>query len=381
VAAALSLSFAFLSGGCSPVDDAPVYGSQNGGSAVYIKAGGGVPLVFDDYVYAGLTASEKAAYDALLTAVRGMESAVTFPEAVTPDAVLKIYKLVYTQESDIFWLDSVFSRPSAPTDSLQLSYRYDKERTETMKGELTLAANAVLEKIPPGGEPYDVLLYFHDAIIKNCVFSAESENCNSAYGALVDGKAQCEGYAFAFSLLCDKAGVENIVVTGKNAQGDTHAWNKVRLESGWYNVDCTWDDPVLKRESPDFVRYDYFFVPDDDILNITHFQDIEHFYPPICGDGELTYFKTEGLYFSSLQEGIDGLAARIRKQALTGLNEVSVRFSDKVYYEAALTKLFENNGLNEIIVSVNRVAGTNIKSAYKITNDNLRVIHLSLVYE
>jgi hypothetical protein len=367
-------------GGCAPVDEAPVTSPAGGEGSGYIAAFPSEGRVIGDYVYAGLSEREKAAYDALREAVRAMESVAYFAEVMTPEELLKIYKLVYTQESDIFWLSSFFARPSEPVGELALSYRYDAERTAVMKGELELAAGVILAGLPRDCAPYDALLYFHDTIVTNCSFSDESEHSNSAYGSLSDGYAQCEGYAFGFSFLCDKAGIENIVVTGRNAAGDTHAWNKVRFGGAWYNIDCTWDDPVLKRDSPDFVRHDYFLVPDADIVNISHFQDIENFFPPICGSGDMTYFIVEGLYFTSLQDGMDGLAARIRKQALLGKSEVGVRFSDKVYYGAAKAKLFDEDGLPAIISSVNKATGTQINSAYKLTNDDLCVIHLSLVF-
>ncbi|MCL2054694.1 MAG: hypothetical protein FWG90_09735 [Oscillospiraceae bacterium] len=374
-ALALCVTAAFL-GGCSRVAEFPDPNGDN--PPVFVNHEDGEVRYFGDYVYASLSDSERAAYDAIVSAVRNMESVASLPAVMTPEKISKIYTLVYTQESDIFWLSHLFMRPSSDTDQLHLSYRYEKGRMEVMRGELELAVGIILGGLPPGATQYEALLYFHDTMIKNCEFSAESLHSNSAYGALVDGRAQCEGYAFAFSLLCDRAGIENIVVTGASAQGDSHAWNKVRLFGEWYNVDCTWDDPILKRHAPDFVRHDYFMVPDEDILNVTHFQNSEHFFPPISGCAKLIYYKAEGLYFSSLQEGLDGLSALMRSRALSGSNEAAVRFSDKVYYDAAISKLFDEGGLQEIISGINRTTGVGIKEAHKLTNDNLYIIHISM---
>jgi transglutaminase-like putative cysteine protease len=66
----------------------------------------------------------------------------------------------------------------------------------------------------------------------------ESPDLFNPYGALVDKVAVCEGYAQAFKLLCNKAGLECIVVTG-SMNGVGHGWNKVKLGGVWYNIDVT----------------------------------------------------------------------------------------------------------------------------------------------
>lgn len=64
-----------------------------------------------------------------------------------------------------------------------------------------------------------------------------------SYGALVNGKAVCEGYAKAFKLLCDRAGIPCVLVGGK-ANGGDHMWNYVMIGNTWYLVDLTFDDPI-----------------------------------------------------------------------------------------------------------------------------------------
>ena len=65
----------------------------------------------------------------------------------------------------------------------------------------------------------------------------------TAYGALVNHVAVCQGYALAFKKLCDICGLEAIVVTG-TGNGGSHAWNQVKIGGSWYNVDVTWEDPI-----------------------------------------------------------------------------------------------------------------------------------------
>ena len=88
----------------------------------------------------------------------------------------------------------------------------------------------------------------------------------TAYGVLIDNKAVCEGYALAYKQLCDEAGIECVVVTGR-LQGVPHAWNMIHLSEGWFHVDCTNDD--MDEMQP--LRQ--FFAVNDDTLSATHTWD------------------------------------------------------------------------------------------------------------
>ena len=58
------------------------------------------------------------------------------------------------------------------------------------------------------------------------------------YNALIKKKAVCEGYALLFYRLCLMAGVNCRFITGNKK---SHAWNIVKLNGKYYNVDSTWD--------------------------------------------------------------------------------------------------------------------------------------------
>lgn len=64
----------------------------------------------------------------------------------------------------------------------------------------------------------------------------------SAYGALIKGKCVCMGYASAFKLLSEEAGLETIIVTGFLDGNISHAWNKVKIDDEWQIVDVTNND-------------------------------------------------------------------------------------------------------------------------------------------
>ncbi|MGN1002204.1 MAG: transglutaminase domain-containing protein [Oscillospiraceae bacterium] len=62
------------------------------------------------------------------------------------------------------------------------------------------------------------------------------------YGAVMNGKAVCLGYATAFQLFMDLLDVACITVVGASFDStEDHAWNMVCLDGTWYCVDATWD--------------------------------------------------------------------------------------------------------------------------------------------
>jgi hypothetical protein len=63
-----------------------------------------------------------------------------------------------------------------------------------------------------------------------------------ADGVLDLGLAVCEGYAQAYTLLMNQAGVPTVTVTGTVLSGGRHAWNKVQVDGRWLAVDTTWND-------------------------------------------------------------------------------------------------------------------------------------------
>lgn len=64
-------------------------------------------------------------------------------------------------------------------------------------------------------------------------------NANNAYGALVDGKAQCSGYARAFKALCDGAGIDcyYVYAASDDPINPNHQWCMVEYGGQWYHID------------------------------------------------------------------------------------------------------------------------------------------------
>ena len=71
----------------------------------------------------------------------------------------------------------------------------------------------------------------------------------------------CAGYAGGFAMVCNKMGIDAVVMTSQ-----THAWNRVKIDDVWYTIDCTWDDMDEKIDSLSsgeaHVKYMYYLRSD-----------------------------------------------------------------------------------------------------------------------
>ena len=109
----------------------------------------------------------------------------------------------------------------------------------------------------------DKVKFVNDYIVQNTSYSDQTNGSpHSAYTALAERKAVCQGYALLTQQMLTALGVESLYVVGY-ADGVGHAWNLVKLEGQWYHLDTTWNDPLPDRGKS--VRYDYFLVTDSQL--------------------------------------------------------------------------------------------------------------------
>lgn len=118
-------------------------------------------------------------------------------------------------------------------------------------------------------------LVLHDYLAQNCAYAyseylagtlGECKNVYNAYGALVEGKAVCNGYALAYSALLRAVGITNDMCISRAMN---HAWNVALIDGEWYHVDVTWDDPVWNCEG--LVTHSYFLLSDAEMKNRQHY--------------------------------------------------------------------------------------------------------------
>ena len=106
---------------------------------------------------------------------------------------------------------------------------------------------------------------------------------HTAYGAIVEKKAVCEGISNAFSHLAKQVGISATVVNGF-ADGEEHAWNMIQIGQDCYHIDVTWD--IKNKRESTIKSYDYFCLCDDDLK----FRNWDKKIYPRCISSKYNYF-------------------------------------------------------------------------------------------
>ena len=121
-------------------------------------------------------------------------------------------------------------------------------------------------------------LFLHDYIISNVEYYTNKNATGesrfiTAVGAMIDGKANCQGYTDTFYMLGTMAGfkMDRLYGNSTNSNGSKggHVWNTIDFgDNIAYSIDVTWDDGI-KINGQEYPSYVYFNIPGK-ILEANH---------------------------------------------------------------------------------------------------------------
>lgn len=221
-------------------------------------------------------------------------------------------------------------------------------------------ANSIISLLPDNASEYDTIKLFYDWLGHNITYE-RLDTEQLLYSAFKERKTICGGYSVAFQYLCNKVGIQCVLVDGMSDNGQTppegHTWNMVNINGKFYWVDATWGD------AGDEISY-YYLCTTDEFLFPTHYE----VYPftfgagnrtyiverEACSDETLLYAKQFGLFFDTYDDD------NIRNEIIDFLQEGKgndiviqfrihgdvTRFIDEVL--PSLLQMIQENGLNEI---------------------------------
>lgn len=313
------------------------------------------------YYYDELESIEKHAYNEILSNIYDMPESISIP-AIDSEQFNRVFSALLRDNPDLFFVGrkSTLVSNLLSTDC-SIEYIIDKQDYSAKKADLDSACEAVLASLSNPDDEWQTEKEIHDYIVKNCEYKiVESEHVySSAYGALVNGEAACEGYSKAAKLLLDKAGIESSVVSGISrgfdGEYDPHMWNAVKINGGYYYLDCTWDDPV-SNDGKEYITYSYFNVSDDMIAS-TH-SDISHDFG--CDSTQENYYIKTGRYFSAYDRSDEKTLARLIADELeSGSETLQIRFGSKEVYDEAVSDLIGGGRIYNVLqIAKNK---TNVK--------------------
>ncbi|OHW61866.1 cellulosome-anchoring protein precursor [Andreesenia angusta] len=237
----------------------------------------------------------------ILDAIKNLDSQVDISEyGINTSVQRELLDKIIRENPDIFytrgWTYS-YSPSSGTVFGIMPDYDYEKSKIESMKAEIEQKLSAAIEKIKePDMTPLEKVLAVHQYLVLNIEYDERGNapiESHSIYGALVDGKAVCEGYSELLTVMLERLGeVDSFVVVSEEM---LHAWNMVVLDGNYYHIDATWNDPTPDREG--YVRYEYLLIPDS-VMASDHQWDRGNY--PVAESSDYSFlWKLENPRYSS----------------------------------------------------------------------------------
>ncbi len=153
---------------------------------------------------------------------------------------------------------------------LTIEYNMAYYTTKNQEKDLDKAVKDLLKALDlDDATDYQKVKGVYDWLCQNVTYDEENLNDpnylrkHSAYAAIVDRTAVCQGYATAMYRLLLELNVD-VRYVGGIGNGGPHGWNIVKLGQKYYNLDATWD--AQRVQSPYNLSYAYFLKSDAEFL-------------------------------------------------------------------------------------------------------------------
>lgn len=251
-------------------------------------------MTYDRYYYSILSPADKQIYKALYKGIQNFETNITVPKSSV--SLQSIFQYIGLDNPHIFYVD--FNHYTYYNNLLNTTitpiYWYTKQEVSEIDKKIQNVLKKMISGIQ-GSSDYEKEKSVHDLLIENVVYDAVAfqnldkyhSRSNSILGVLFFKTAVCEGIAKVTKMLLNLLDIKCIVAIGM-ADGESHAWNIVKIDDEPYQLDVTWDINVSTKDN---FRYDYFNLSDKEMI-IDHTPNIKY---PACLSNRNNYFHKNKL--------------------------------------------------------------------------------------
>lgn len=196
-------------------------------------------------------------YDALEKMVSQRTNEAFFTEKVKFDDIAPVFSMFMLDHPEVFWYTEHYQGKGYTNaiSSIVLTQSYNESQIKSMQKQIDDVANKIIASIPDNATDIEAELIIFDWLSSNLTYDLSAPNTYTLYGALVDRRCVCQGYAEAFQYLCAKVGIRTTTIVGMGFNGvdsEPHKWAAAEIGGKWYLVEPTWADPDTTH------RYLYF---------------------------------------------------------------------------------------------------------------------------
>ena len=320
--------------------------------------------------YDSLNHLQQSIYDRILTASNDLNTGMLeIPSASTMEDIQESFSAVTSDNPGHFWLQKSFEI-TTQGDKVYVTLRYlvdSMEQKEEMQKQLSEAMDSILKSIPADADDFTKELMIHDWLLNRVSYSDEAAadttgghaSAYTVYGAIVEQKAVCEGYARSMQLLLNKVNVPCALISGvgvdQAGKSSDHMWNIVTVDGQKYHLDATWNDAVLVEGEQSFSHI-YFNVTDD-VISADH----KDFESPGCKDDDANYYVRQNRSFDFYDETTKSAIQSAMVEGATDRNRVlEFQFTNEEAYNAAYHGLVEDQDVFALLKGANEGIGSTV---------------------
>lgn len=278
------------------------------------------------YGYNQLDEDLKQVYSDIANAWMNFDETVT-TEKTDENDVNAVMMSVLRDYPIINWVKDRYTyRHSIGKMTVKFEYTLTDEEAQKHLSELNDKTALLLQDISPDLSDFDKAVLAHDKLVQTITYDRDAPYQDSAYGAVVEGRAACLGYSKAYQMLLLKMGIESIVVFGE--ANEPHAWNLVMLGDEYYFADVTFDDREISNGGT-YLSREYLFLNDNESIK-THTPSGNGLkYPiPACKGTKENYFLKKNLLINT--DNGDAFIKKVKEATLQAIENRQEAFQIKV---------------------------------------------------
>ena len=216
----------------------------------------------EEWFYRNLDSGLKPIYDAFRQAAEdpfGAEAVPILsgsgePESYSVSQINTVYQGFLYDHPEMFWLTGTYDYHVTQTagdeeraDAVAvISFARSSEELEAMKAEFADAAGKFLSDIPEKAEDEEKAALIYRHLVEGAEYTEEAlydpsfAAQHTAYGAISERRAVCDGFALAYKYLLNRKGIRCLVIPGTSFE-EPHTWNTAFWSGTWHESDPTWE--------------------------------------------------------------------------------------------------------------------------------------------
>lgn len=298
------------------------------------------------YYYNLASTEEKVIYNKILEGINNSESSISIDETDL-ELIDKVIRIIIADHPELFWINGSYRKVIYDDKTqIQFSYIYNPKQIQNRQVKIETNVNKALNGVSNSASEYDKIKYVYEYIIDSVEYVAGCDDNQNLYSALVNHKSVCAGYAKATQYLLQKLGIQTIYLSGRSDGRNgwaNHAWNIVRCNGSYYQLDCTFGDSYVDDKLKKIGLRDYnYLCVDDDTMSIDHMWKDFELDVPVCNKDDLRYFKLNKIYSDSYDKTVDN---DMKNSIYSGKRVWMWQFSNKSAYQ----DFIKNNKFKEYI--------------------------------